>query len=148
MAEITSALQLTPIKHIKADAGDIFHIIQNDSPLYKGFGEVYISSIKPGFTKGWKRHKEMTLNIVVPVGEILFVLYDNRGNDSTQHKIQEIKLSPENYNRLTVPPGIWMAFKCQGDKESLLVNFADIKHDPSESDSLELTTKVIPYEWK
>jgi dTDP-4-dehydrorhamnose 3,5-epimerase len=148
MAEPTSIVQLLPLKHIKAEAGDIFHIMRNDSPSYKGFGEVYISTIKPGFIKGWKRHKEMTLNIVVPVGAIFFVLYDNRSSSFNNHQITEIRLSPENYCRLTIPPGIWMAFKCEGDKESMLINFADIVHNPSESDSLELTTKEIPYEWK
>lgn len=148
MALIPSKIQLTPAKHFEGVAGDIFHIMRSDSPIYEKFGEVYISTIKPGCIKGWKKHKRMTLNIVVPVGEILFVFYDDREKDTTNGMIQEFRLSAAPYQRLTVPPGIWMAFKCIGDKESFLVNFADILHDPSEADTLDLTTKEIPYEWK
>ncbi|MEI9806542.1 MAG: WxcM-like domain-containing protein [Bacteroidota bacterium] len=143
MDELIAGVQLTPLKHIPGNAGDIFHVMKNDSAGYKGFGEVYISTVKNGFVKGWKRHTKMTLNIVVPVGRIRFVLYD----EGTK-KVQEIILSPENYNRLTVTPGIWMAFKGEANGESLLVNFADIQHDPAEADNLTLDNTAIPYEWK
>lgn len=143
MDELMTGVQLTPVKHIPGNAGDIFHIIKNDSAGFKGFGEVYISTVKPGFVKGWKRHTKMTLNIVVPIGQIHFVLYDDRSK-----MIREITLSPGNYNRLTVSPGIWLAFKGEAMQESFLVNFADITHDPAEADNLPLDNTVIPYAWK
>ena len=136
-------VQLTSLKHIAGTAGDIFHIMRSDTPLFKGFGEVYVSTIKPGNIKGWKRHNKMTLNIAVPSGSIRFVLYEE-----SDKKIQEVILSPDNYNRLTVPPGLWMAFQCEGDEEAFLVNFADIPHNPTEADSLELDNSIIPYAWK
>ena len=148
MESIIQGVYLTPLKHIQGSAGDIFHIMRNDGELFKRFGEVYISTIRPGHIKGWKRHKKMTLNIAVPSGRILFVLYDNRKNDTARNKIQEIILSPDEYNLLTVPPGIWMAFKCETNTESFLINFADIVHDPSESDTLDINNDTIPYEWK
>lgn len=143
MDDLITGVRVTPVRHIPGNAGDIFHIMKNDAAGFNGFGEVYISTIKPGFIKGWKRHTRMTLNIVVPVGMIRFVLYDEN-----VRKIQEVVLSPDHYSRLTVPPGIWMAFKGEADKESFLVNFADIMHDPAEADNLALDNTVIPYEWK
>lgn len=143
MDELIAGVQLTPLKHIPGNAGDIFHIMKKDSPGYEGFGEVYISTVKPGFVKGWKRHTRMTLNIVVPFGRIRFVLYD----DSSKKK-KEIILSPDNYNRLTVPPGLWMAFRGEANIESFLVNFANIPHDPAEAENLAIDNNIIPYEWK
>ncbi|HEY6502864.1 MAG TPA: WxcM-like domain-containing protein [Chitinophagaceae bacterium] len=143
MDELITGVQVTPLKHIPGNAGDIFHIMKNDSPGFDGFGEVYISTVKPGSVKGWKRHTRMTLNIVVPLGKIRFVVYDEGSK-----KIQEVILSPDNYNRLTVPPGLWMAFRCEADQESFLVNFANIVHDPAEAENLAIDNNVIPYEWK
>ncbi len=143
MDEFIEGVQLTPLKHITGAAGDIFHIMRNDTDGFKEFGEVYISTVKPGNIKGWKRHTKMTLNISVPVGAIRFILY----NEATK-QIQDCVLSSANYQRLTVSPGIWMAFRGEGTEESFLVNFADIPHDPAEAEALDLNNSLIPYEWK
>ena len=55
-----------------------------------------------------------------------------------------IKLSQKNYQRLTIKPGLWMSF--QGfDQTNILLNFANIEHDPNESISLDLDK--INYDW-
>ena len=130
-------------KHITTPSGDIFHIMRKDVESYNGFGEVYISSVKQEAIKGWKKHTKMRLNIVVPSGSIRFVLY----NPETKEKA-EILLSPENYKRLTVEPGIWMAFRGESAGISMLVNFADIPHDPSEAESLGLDQPPVDHEWQ
>ena len=56
-----------------------------------------------------------------------------------------INLSQENYKRLTVPAGVWMAFKGIGEDLNMLLNLASIEHDPSEAISKELTH--INYTW-
>ena len=38
-----------------------------------------------------------------------------------------------NYSRLTVPAGLWLAFKGEDDGMNLILNIASIPHDPSES---------------
>ena len=32
--------------------------------------------------KGWKRHKKMVLNLIVPIGSVRFILYDDRKNQN------------------------------------------------------------------
>ena len=66
---------LSPLKTIHVDEGDIFHGMKLTDEGYCGFGEAYFSSIKFKETKGWKRHHKMTLNIIVPFGEIQFALF-------------------------------------------------------------------------
>ena len=69
---------ISPLKIIRVDEGDIYHGMKRVDKGYCGFGEAYFSSINYGETKGWKRHHEMTLNIIVPNGKIQFALFDDR----------------------------------------------------------------------
>ena len=41
---------------------------------FKGLGEAYFSRVNPGCIRGWKRHNEMTVNVVVPSGHVRFVV--------------------------------------------------------------------------
>lgn len=137
---------ITPLKLIEINSGDVMHAIKSSDRGYSGFGEAYFSAIHPGEIKGWKRHKKMTLNIIVPVGQIQFALYDDRNNLNI--KSQDIVLSLNNYCRLTIPPMIWVAFKGLGDKESLLLNVANILHNPEESENKNLDEFEFEFDWR
>ena len=75
---IIDGIKISPLKKIMVSGGDIFHAMKNSDKGYNGFGEAYFSNIEPKVIKAWKRHKEMTLNLIVPVGTIRFVIYDDR----------------------------------------------------------------------
>lgn len=126
--------------------GNIMHAMKQSAPGYVGFGEAYFSGIKYNEIKGWKCHTKMTLNIVVPIGEILFVMYDDREESKTFKKHFYIKLGRENYKRLTVPPMIWMAFKGIGENENMLLNILDFEHDPNEAIGKPLEQFVFPWD--
>ena len=120
---------LTKEKIINNDAGNILHAIKKNSVGFSSFGEAYFSNIKKNSVKAWKKHKKMTLNLIVPIGEVHFKLYDDRDNINL---FNDFILSSENYIRLTVPPGIWFGFKGLYDPQSLILNVADIVHDDKE----------------
>jgi len=116
---------LTPLKKITHPKGDILHGMKNNDDGYSGFGEAYFSTIKRGDIKGWNRHKNMTLNLIVPTGEVTFVIYDDREKSKTKETFYKVDLSPSNYKRLTVPPGLWLAFKGgYANKNNLILNTA------------------------
>ena len=73
-----SDVLVTPLKIIDTVGGNVMHAMKDNDIGYAGFGEAYFSIIGFNAIKAWKRHKEMTLNIVVPHGEIKFVLFDDR----------------------------------------------------------------------
>ena len=123
---------------ILTPGGSVMHAMKSSDPGAEGFGEAYFSTVDFGFVKGWKRHKKMTLNLVVPFGEIRFVLYDDRVPENKCGIFQDVVLSPQNYSRLTVPPKIWVAFQGLACDRSLVLNLANIPHDPSESETKEL----------
>ena len=45
---------------------------------FNHFKESYFSTVNGDVIKPWKKHNKMTLNLVVPLGEIKFVLFDDR----------------------------------------------------------------------
>lgn len=130
---------LTPLKEVTNPKGNIFHVIKKSDYGYSGFGEAYFSTINQSEIKGWKKHTKMTLNLVVPIGEIEFVVH----NENTK-QFFNVKLSKYNYQRLTIKSGLWVAFK--GYHEfNLLLNIASIEHNPNEALSMDLNK--IKYNW-
>jgi dTDP-4-dehydrorhamnose 3,5-epimerase len=123
---------LSPLKIIENPLGDVFHGMKSSDSGFTGFNEAYFSTINFNQVKPWKKHLQMTLNLIVPVGEIRFVLYDDRTNSGSNGQFIDISLSKKNYQRLTVPPGIWVSFKGIGNTLNLLLNIANLKHDPQE----------------
>jgi dTDP-4-dehydrorhamnose 3,5-epimerase len=136
---------LTQLRIIGGASGNVMHAIKNNETAYQGFGEAYFSTVEQGQVKGWKKHTKMLLNIIVPAGEIYFVLFDDRRDSPSYHTTLEVSLSPENYQRLTVPPGVWMAFKGMGNGLNMLLNVASIVHDPLEAENLPIKNDLIPY---
>ena len=126
---------VTPLKIIHVIDGDVFHAIKNTDLGFVGFGEAYFSTIHQGTVKPWKRHRRMTLNLVVIAGLIRFVVHDERPDSSTFGGTVEYRVGlPDFYSRLTIAPGLWMAFQGIGPGTSTLLNVADIPHDPTEAD--------------
>jgi dTDP-4-dehydrorhamnose 3,5-epimerase len=133
----------TKLDVIDTPGGNVMHAMKETSTGYTGFGEAYFSQIEKGIVKAWKRHQKMTLNLIVPVGEIRFILFDDREMPNTQ--FQEVIISKNNYCRLTVPPMIWMGFQGMSDSGSILLNIADIMHDPDEVDRKDIDE--IKFNW-
>ena len=130
-------ITLTPLKKILHPKGDIFRVMKKNDEGFSGFGEAYFSTINKDDIKGWKRHSKMTLNLVVVTGEVAFVVHNNI-------EFFNVKLSKSNYQRLTVEPSMWVAFKGLS-RENILLNIASIEHDPSESENADLD--AFDYDW-
>lgn len=138
---------LHPLKQISVPKGDLWHAFKCIDEGFVGFGEAYFTQIHPHEVKGWKRHNRYTLNLVVVVGTVKFVIYDDREDSLTQGQFQEITLSPNgNYQRLTVAPGLWMAF-AGADKgmTSILMDLIPEVHNPEEADRKDIAD--IPYDF-
>lgn len=117
-----------PSKIIPHPKGDVLHGLKRSDPGFVDFGEAYFSTIGYGQIKGWKMHRRMAMNLLVPVGSIAFRL------EADDSKLDElIVLGESNYCRLFVPPGIWVAFEGVGKSLNLLMNIASIEHDPEEA---------------
>lgn len=134
-------ITLTPLKQIPTIGGKVMHALKCSDPGFLGFGEVYFSSVERDIVKAWKFHQRMTLNLVVPLGKIRFVFH--LPGISGGFRIESI--GENKYERITVPPRIWFGFQGEAPGNSLLMNLADIKHDPNEI--LHKKLNEINYNW-
>ena len=131
---------ISNLKIISTEGGDILHALKKSESVFNGFGEAYFSQINFNKIKAWKRHKRMTCNLIVPYGKVRFVFFDNlEGNKNI------IDIGSENYCRITVLPGIWFGFKGLNSPSSLILNIADIPHEPNEIERKEI--QAINFDW-
>lgn len=134
-----NGVNLYPLRQISVPKGDLWHAFKSTDEGFVGFGEAYFTQIEAGQVKGWKRHNRYTLNLVVVHGAVKFVVYDGREGSETHGQFAEVVLSPDNnYQRLTVAPGLWMAFAGVGTGTAMLIDLIPEIHDPQESDKKEL----------
>lgn len=142
MGEMSLAdIILTPLTNISTLGGNVCHGIKSTDATFKGVGEVYFSWIECNFIKAWKKHNEMWMNLIVPVGNVKFVFYDHSSQTFREEKIGE-----RNYSRITVPPGVWFGFQGIDSPKSMVVNVSNILHNPNESDRMEINS--IEYNWE
>ena len=134
---------ITPLEIIETFGGNVMHAMKKTDLGYADFGEAYFSEIEKNKVKAWKRHREMTLNLIVPLGTIKFVMFDDR--KGSNNMFQEVIISKENYCRLTVPPMIWVGFKGLSSFKSILLNIASIPHNPKEVEKKEIDK--IQFDW-
>ena len=130
-------IQVTPLKRIPNVGGDVLHAMKQSDVGYGGFGEAYFSWASAGAVKAWKRHMQMTMNVVVPVGQVRFVFRCIDADNVEEFRVEDI--GEERYARITVPPGVWFGFQGLGSKDSLVMNVASIPHDPNEVERLSLS---------
>jgi dTDP-4-dehydrorhamnose 3,5-epimerase len=143
--KLIDGILFSPAKKINHENGDIFHIIRNFDEGFKCFGEAYISNIKYNEIKAWKRHFQMTSNMVVPSGIVKIVIFDDRSKSSTHGMFNEFILSPKNYFRLTIPPNLLYGFMGLEKSINMIINIADIPHDPIEQ--INYKKDYINYKW-
>ncbi|MCC2524562.1 dTDP-4-dehydrorhamnose 3,5-epimerase [Vibrio coralliilyticus] len=126
-------MSIVELKKIANAKGDIYRALKSSEDSYHGFGEGYFTNIHAGEIKGWKKHNRMVLNLIVPVGLVRFHVYYEKTEEARSYDI-----GVEYYARLTIQPGIWVAFEGLSNETSLILNLASIEHDPEEAEHREL----------
>ena len=129
------SLIITELKQFNNERGSIYHGMRQSDQGYQGFEEIYFSFIKTGIIKAWKMHKKMTLNLVVPVGEVRFNFIELE-NNAIKNRSQ-ITIGSSNYSRITVPPSIIFGFKGISDGINVVTNISNLVHDDEECINLE-----------
>lgn len=134
-------ISITSLKKIYSKGGDVMKVLTKKEKNYLDFGEVYFTWIKSNSIKAWKKHKKMTMNLVVPVGKVKFVFFSEN-----KKKFRVAKIGYSNYKRITIPPGIWFGFQGIANTKSLVLNFSNVVHNPEEVESIK--KEQIYYNWR
>ena len=144
---------LFQLKRFFDKRGAVLRVMRADDDFYGEIGEVYCSYVKPNCVKAWHLHKSMTLNYVVPNGDIELVLFDVRPHSSTRFVKQIFRIGLSGvYALVRIPPGVWNGFKSiSTSRGTLVINVTDIPHDPKEivrkaPDKLKYEGEVV-HDW-
>ena len=137
---------ITPLKIIDVPGGAVMHAMKAGDSGFNKYGEAYFSNIESGAIKAWKRHTQMTMNLVVPCGAVRFVVYDDRFGSQTINRFQQVMLGADNYCRLTIPPMLWVGFQGVDKNTSTILNIADIVHVAGESDRKDI--HELDFNWE
>jgi dTDP-4-dehydrorhamnose 3,5-epimerase len=131
---------ITKIEKIYTKGGDVLHALKKSDSSFKTFGEAYFSFIDYNCIKGWKMHKKMTLNLIVPIGHVKFVFFNKN-----KELLQIVEIGEQNHLRITVPPQIWFGFKGLSKTMNIVLNIADLEHDPNEVERESL--EILNFKW-
>ena len=139
---------VTGLRQVVDERGAVLHHMRSDAPEFTTFGECYFSEMIPGAVKAWKRHREQTQHLAVPIGRVRFVIYDDRELSPTNGSLEVVELGrPDHYNRLRIPKGLWYGFTCLSDQPALIANCTDEPHDPTDTELRAEYDPRIPYHW-
>jgi acetolactate synthase-1/2/3 large subunit len=90
---------ITPLQQIFDERGKVMHMLRNDDPQFREFGEIYFSCTHPGAIKAWHLHKKMILN-TNPISANKFIenrqtfraFVDNKDIENWSNEVNRIKL--------------------------------------------------------
>ena len=73
-----SGIIIKKLNKFHLEEGDVLHAMKSNENEFMGFKEAYFSTIKKNKIKAWKRHLKMTMNLIVPTGEVQFNFFNSR----------------------------------------------------------------------
>ncbi|WBW96646.1 dTDP-4-dehydrorhamnose 3,5-epimerase family protein [Oceanirhabdus sp. W0125-5] len=135
------------LKRISDDRGTILKMQESCDSEFKGFGEIYFSTIYPGVVKGWHLHEKAILNYAVVKGMIKLVLFDNREGSKTKGELMEIYIGDKNYCLVQIPPKVWNGFKCVGNEEAIVADLITVIHKNDVMKRMNPDNCFIDYDW-
>ena len=127
MAYLETSIKIKALKQINVEGGNVLHALKASEEEFYGFEEAYFSTIEINKIKAWKRHLRMTMNLIVPVGEVQFNFYSQE-----KKLLSNTIIGERNYSRITVPPMTWFGFRGLASSTSYILNISNKFHDPSE----------------
>lgn len=136
------------LRKISDDRGTIMKMQENCDSEFKGFGEIYFSTIYPGVVKGWHLHENAVLNYAVIKGMIKLVLFDNRLGSNSKGEIMEIFIGDDNYFMVQIPKRVWNGFQCVGNITAIVADLISVSHNEDEVVRMDPhNNDIIKYDW-
>jgi dTDP-4-dehydrorhamnose 3,5-epimerase len=137
------------LKVIPDERGFLMEMLRCDDPIFKKFGQVYLSVAYPGIVKGWHYHKLQTDHFTVVKGMLKVVLFDRRENSKTCGVVSEYFMGEKNPILLVIPPLVVHGVKAVGGEPGYLVNCPDLPYNHASPDEYRIDPHggEVPYDW-
>lgn len=138
------------LKQIVDDRGWLMEIFRGDWPEFQKFGQVYITTCKPGVVKAWHYHKIQTDHFVPIRGNALIGLYDARAESKTRGMLQEVVVREGEPALVKIPPMVYHGFTPMDESEIWVINNPTELYNYKQPDEyrLEWDDPSIGYTWR
>lgn len=143
-------VRIKKLKVIPDERGRLMEILRNDDEIFQQFGQVYMTTAKPGIVKAWHYHKLQTDNFTCVFGRMKLALYDAREHSVTFKEVQDFIIDSENPFLIQIPPVVYHGFKCISDEEAIVINTPTLPYDRENPDEYRIDPddNDIPYDWR
>jgi len=142
-------VQIKKLKVIPDERGRLMEILRVDDPMFKKFGQVYMTTSYPGVVKAWHYHKRQEDNMTVVKGMMKVVLYDGREDSPTKGEVNEFFVGEHNPVLIHIPAGVYHGWKCISETEAIVINTVTEPYNYENPDEYRLPydSPEIPYDW-
>jgi dTDP-4-dehydrorhamnose 3,5-epimerase len=142
-------VQVKQLKVIPDERGRLMEMLRRDDNLFRGFGQVYLTTAYPGAVKAWHYHRKQWDHFVCVRGMMKVVLYDSRESAATHGEVNEFFLGEHQPILLQIPPLVYHGFKCISDCEAIVINCPTevYNHDDPDEFRVKPHDGGIPYDW-
>ena len=149
MARMIAGVEIKQLKVLADERGRLMEILRSDEPIFKKFGQLYMTTAYPGVVKGWHYHKVQWDHFVVVKGMLKLVLVDQREDSETRDVINEFFLGVHNPILVSVPPLVLHGFKGIDVDETIVVNCPTEVYHYKDPDEYRMDPHIsdVPYDW-
>jgi dTDP-4-dehydrorhamnose 3,5-epimerase len=142
-------VRIKELKVNRDERGRLYEILKCDEEFFEQFGQVYITTVNPGYAKGWHYHKLQDDNFSCVSGTLRIGLYDSREGSKTFGESQEVIIPSGSPILVRIPKGIWHGFESAGDTEAVVLNIPTRPYNSKEPDEFRkpFDAKDIPFKW-
>jgi len=138
------------LKVIPDDRGRLMEILRSDDKAFKKFGQVYMTTARPGVVKAWHWHAKQEDNFTCVHGKMRLALYDGRKDSRTYKEVNEFIISLDDPMLVTIPKMVYHGFKCISDCEAIVINTITLPYNCKKPDEYRIDPydNDIKYDWR
>ena len=143
-------VKVKELKVIPDQRGRLMEIFRRDDAFFEKFGQVYMTTVKPGVVKAWHYHRLQRDNFCCVKGKIRLGLYDARENSATRGETADMTLSLDEPKLVSIPPNVYHGFKGAADEESIVINTPTEMYNHANPDEhrVDPYKNDIPFDWR
>ncbi|BEQ15882.1 dTDP-4-dehydrorhamnose 3,5-epimerase family protein [Desulfoferula mesophila] len=147
--DLLHGVKVKPLKVIPDGRGRLVEILRADDEMFQGFGQVYMTTTRPGIVKAWHLHRKQHDHVFCAAGMIRLGIYDDREDSPTKGQGNEFFIGVHNPLLVQISPGLYHGWKCISTEEALIINTVTHPYDYAEPDEYrrDAHDPHIPWDW-
>ena len=142
-------VKVKKLRVIPDERGRLMEILRADDPEFVKFGQVYMTTVRPGVVKAWHSHRKQIDSMTVVSGMAKIVLYDGRDGSPTRGVVNEFFVGEHNPSLVQIPTGVQHGMKGIGERDAVIINTVTEPYNRDAPDEYRLDPhdNDIPYDW-